>query len=93
MSNTVNIESLNSFILPDGLDRSSHIDSPSYIQSNSCDASPSSVQDIGYIENSNTIDKSDKLVKFNYLNAVGDAMVYTKQGLYKICDLTNVPFT
>ena len=94
MSNTVNIESLNSFILPDGLDRSSHIEcmhieSPSYIQSQSCDASPSSIQDIGYIENSNTIDKSDKLVKFNYLNAVGDAMVYTKQGLYKICDLIN----
>jgi hypothetical protein len=45
------------------------------------DASPSSVYDIGDIEN-----KSHELIN---LHVVGDTMVYTINGLFKICDLAN----
>ena len=45
------------------------------------DASPSSIYDIADIEN--------KYQELNDLHVVGDTMVYTINGLYKICDLVN----
>lgn len=45
------------------------------------DISPSSVHDISNIESEYNINK------INDLNVIGDTMVYTNNGLYKICDL------
>lgn len=45
------------------------------------DISPSSVHDISNIESEYNINKIDDL------NVIGDTMVYTNNGLYKICDL------
>lgn len=45
------------------------------------DISPSSVHDISNIESEYNINKIDDL------NVIGDVMVYTNNGLYKICDL------
>ena len=75
-----NIELLNNVIQPDRSERydSLNVDSP--IQLQSSDASPSSVHDVYTIEHP---------IKSVDLNVIGDTMVYTINGLYKICDLVN----
>ena len=68
-------------IIPDNID-TLHPDLSHQLESNETqDASPSSIYDIADIEN--------KYQELNDLHVVGDTMVYTINGLYKICDLVN----